>query len=551
VTETEDSATQHVPAASSTPPPATGQGRLASMRRAVLAFAGAGLLAAAGGAYAWSELVPGAPETITLLPSTEVTLTPTAHQQFTAQVKDARGRIVSVTPAWTSLAPVDERGLFTAPDKTGVYFVEAAVGDVKTLAKVTVNAGAARTVRVLPDNATVKPRDMLAFSATAFDEWGNSVPSPVTWRVGAGAGSIDGEGIFVAGTSGASTISAEIDGLVATATATARCVPPRNENAADLIFTVVCGVYADVWLNGQGLDAASITTTIDEAVVAIETAFGRPFGHRLNVNVFSTKENFDRGLRQLFRVEPSPLEEGVFVPPSLIGIDWSAPDIPEAIARHEITHLMVAEIAGRQPVPFWLHEGLATLNEFPVSEETALVSRYCTASAAKIERLPNLSAIVTGAEWRAYVKEVGVVAYYAAAQIASFVVSDAGSQSALLDKMAGGLPVESAYLAASGRSFETFLSDLGGRAQALADRYPGVAVTRRLPDGSSLYVAYGEPANARITIDIRSTRVFGGGTTTTTHYGCMPGSIDSSWPAGSYTVTLNGPAGRATATLQR
>jgi hypothetical protein len=269
------------------------------------------------------------------------------------------------------------------------------------------------------------------------------------------------------------------------------------------------------------------------------------------VNVFSTKENFDRGLRQLFRVEPSPLEEGVFVPPSLIGIDWSAPDIPEAIARHEITHLMVAEIAGRQPVPFWLHEGLATLNEFPVSEDTALVSRYCTASAANIERLPDLSAIMTSPGWRAYVKEVGVVAYYAAAQIASFLVADVGGQSALLEKMAGGLPVESAYAAASGRSFETFLGELPRRAQALADRFPGVAVTPRLPDGSSVYVIYGQPAEARVTIDIRSTRVFGGGTTTTTHYGCIPGSIDGSWPSGSYTVTLNGPAGRATATLLR
>jgi hypothetical protein len=269
------------------------------------------------------------------------------------------------------------------------------------------------------------------------------------------------------------------------------------------------------------------------------------------VNVFSTKENFDRGLRQLFRVEPSPLEEGVFVPPSLIGIDWSAPDLPEAIARHEITHLMVAEIAGRQPVPFWLHEGLATLNEFPVSEDTALVSRYCTASAAEIERLPDLEDIASGSGWRAYVKEVGVVAYYVAAQIASFVVSDAGGQAALLDKIGGGLPLESAYAAASGRSFETFLADLGGRAHALAERYPGVAATRRLADGSSAYVAYGELANARITIDIRSTRVFGGGTTTTTHYGCLAGRIDGSWPSGSYTITLNGPAGRATASFRR
>src|SRR5438445_4036827 len=363
-------------------------------------------LAAAGGAYAWSELIPGPPMSIAIVPSDDVVVGPTAQFQFASDVRDARNRVVTTKPAWSSEAPIDERGLFTAPDRAGVYYVHAAIGELAATAKITVKPGAPRTVRVLPATASLKPRDTVAFSASAFDEWGNNVPVTPTWRVTAGGGAIDDQGIFAAATSGVSTITADVDGITTSATATAQCVPPRTETAAGLTFTVVCGAYADVWLNGNGLDGASITKTIDGAVVAVEAAFGRSLTQRLNVHVFATKAGFDIGLKQLLRVEPTPLEEGVFIPPAIVAIDWSAPDVPEAIARHEITHLVVDEAAGRRlAVPYWLHEGLATLNEFPVSADTALISRYCAASAAKVGQIPTLSSIASRQGWHDYVND--------------------------------------------------------------------------------------------------------------------------------------------------
>src|SRR5207247_1853932 len=278
---------------------------------------------AAGGWFAWTELVPGPPGTVAITPSDNVALTPTARFRFGAQVRDVRGRVLGIHPVWTSEAVVDPEGLFTAPDRTGTYFVEAAVGSLKATAKVTVSPGTPKTVRVLPGDTTVKPRESVAFAATAFDEWGNSVPATPVWRVSFGAGSIDDQGIFVAGASGTSTVSAEIQGIVSSSAVTARCIPPARR-----------------------------------------------------------------------------------------AVDWSAPAGPGASARHEITHLFVDEIAARRlPVPYWLHEGLATLSEFPVAEDAALVSRYCTASAARNDRLPALPEISSPQDWRTYVNEVGVVAY--------------------------------------------------------------------------------------------------------------------------------------------
>ena len=51
-------------------------------------------------------------------------------------------------------------------------------------------------MRVLPVTASLKPRDTVAFSASAFDEWGNNVPVTPTWRITAGGGRIDDQGVF-------------------------------------------------------------------------------------------------------------------------------------------------------------------------------------------------------------------------------------------------------------------------------------------------------------------------------------------------------------------
>src|SRR5207253_3219004 len=260
--------------------------------------------------------------TIAIVPQHEVVVGPTAQFQFASDIRDARNRVVGMKPAWSSEAPIDERGLFTAPDRAGVYYVNAAIGELTATTKITVKPGSPRTVRVLPSAATLKPRDTVAFSASAFDEWGNNVPATPTWKVTAGTGTIDEQGIFAAGAAGVSTITLDVDGITTSATATAPC-------------------------------------------------------------------------------GPTPLEEGVFIPPAIVAMDWNGSDAPEAIARHEITHLVVDEAAGRRvTVPLWLHEGLARFNEFPVSADQALVSRYCTASAAKAGQVPALESIATRAGWR-------------------------------------------------------------------------------------------------------------------------------------------------------
>src|SRR5438552_16664636 len=103
--------------------------------------------------------------TIAIVPQDEVVVAPTAQFQFASDIRDARNRVVGMKPAWSSDAPIDERGLFTAPDRAGAYYVNAAIGELTATAKITVKPGSPRTVRALPSAATLTPRAPGPFSA--------------------------------------------------------------------------------------------------------------------------------------------------------------------------------------------------------------------------------------------------------------------------------------------------------------------------------------------------------------------------------------------------
>jgi len=66
-----------------------------------------------------------------------------------------------------------------------------------------------------------------------------------------------------------------------------------------------------------------------------------------------------------------------------------------------------------------------------------------------------------------------------------------------------------------------------------------------------VYVAYGQPSETGISVNISNARFGGSNSATTNQYGCAIGLLGNSWPRGTYLVTVNGPAGRATANLVR
>jgi hypothetical protein len=107
----------------------------------VVAVALTGVLAAACDVHTPSA--PGSLFTITVTPN--VTLAVNATQQFIAVGKDADGRVVSISPAWSIVAgggAIDPVGMFTAGPVTGTYAntVRATDGGVSGFASVVVTS---------------------------------------------------------------------------------------------------------------------------------------------------------------------------------------------------------------------------------------------------------------------------------------------------------------------------------------------------------------------------------------------------------------------------
>jgi subtilisin family serine protease len=170
--------------------------------------------------------------TITVTPN-PVTLANGAQQQFTATGRDASGNVVPITPTWSVVAgggTIDGNGLFTAGTVAGTYTntVKASSGGVSGTATVTVTAGPLASVVVTPNPATVQVGGTQQFTATGRDANGNTVSITPTWSVVAGGGTIDGSGLFTAGTVAGTftnTVTATSGGIAGSATVTITAGP--------------------------------------------------------------------------------------------------------------------------------------------------------------------------------------------------------------------------------------------------------------------------------------------------------------------------------------
>ena len=147
----------------------------------------------------------GALTSITVSPSSQ-SLAAGAQQQFTAVGHDANNNVVAITPTWSIAAgggTIDaSTGLFTAGTTAGTFTntVTATSGAVSATASVTVTPGALATIAITPSPATLAVHATQQFTVTGKDANNNTVPVPSpSWQVFAGGGTIDGNGLFTAG----------------------------------------------------------------------------------------------------------------------------------------------------------------------------------------------------------------------------------------------------------------------------------------------------------------------------------------------------------------
>jgi hypothetical protein len=171
-----------------------------------------------------SPTAPSALASITVTPN--ATLLINGTQQFVAVGKDAGGGTLVIVPVWTVVlggGTISGGGLFTAGTAPGVFTatIQASAGGKSGTASVTVTVGDLVSMTVTPDSMGVSIGGTQQFTAVAKDAGGNLVPVSPTWSVVAGGGTIDGTGLFSAGTTAGNfpnTISAVSSGISGFAT---------------------------------------------------------------------------------------------------------------------------------------------------------------------------------------------------------------------------------------------------------------------------------------------------------------------------------------------
>jgi hypothetical protein len=144
---------------------------------------------------------------LTIAP-TSVTLPVNGTQQFTVVTKDGNGKVITgTTPTWAVAAgggTISPTGLFTAGTTAGTFTntVTVTCSGITVTATVIVTPGAAASITVTPNPATLPISTTQQFTAVVKDANGNVVASTPVWSVvNPTAGTINSStGLFTAGT---------------------------------------------------------------------------------------------------------------------------------------------------------------------------------------------------------------------------------------------------------------------------------------------------------------------------------------------------------------
>ena len=220
---------------------------------------------------------PGPLATITVTPNP--TLPIGALQPFIATGRDARGNLVAITPTWSIVsgggAINGSSGLFTAGNVAGTFTltVKATSGGISGFATVIVTSpGTLATITVTPNPGGTVVSGTIQYSAEGQDANGVVIPivPAATWSVVSGGGTINGSGLFTAGTATGTffnTVRATSGGISGFATAivtsTAQPGPALGTAATYGILagsTVTCAGAPGAVNGDVGVSPGSTTT---------------------------------------------------------------------------------------------------------------------------------------------------------------------------------------------------------------------------------------------------------------------------------------------------
>lgn len=310
-------------------------------------------------------------------------------------------------------------------------------------------------------------------------------------------------------------------------------------------------VRVDTDVSDAGVGA--ILRQVTDDLAAVQAEFQWNLRSTAFVDVYETNTRYTSGLRDVFGYSQATAEylsenSVAFFEPSVrrIAVNWEAVSDrrPIAAIRHELTHLVTLEACAPRCdlVPAWFNEGEARLMEalIPGADWRMMRVRYEAASMVATDTLLPLTALWTQNQWNAYGDWAGYYKYQQAARTTQLIRADVGDNAIarIYARMRAGEDLPTAYQRLSGKTWSSFVVSLPARLSADIPPGPAISLVEPGADGTGVsYLLYGFPAEAKITLHVKA-RYFDD----TSEVGVSPqgayfGSIDASYPPGTYTIT--------------
>ncbi len=291
--------------------------------------------------------------------------------------------------------------------------------------------------------------------------------------------------------------------------------------------------------------ADQVDGIVREDAVAVQAYFARQFRDAPAVFVFASGRSFSLALERQFGYSPAVAAQlssqygGLLVGGiGVIAINGQnvLGDTQRTIFRHELTHVMVHQLAG-VGLPLWFDEGLATL----VAEPDLAAFDLARATALSILGDGSIGSITfdEGRSWIDRNTALGGHAYGVAAEAVRLMTEplDRGGLTAMLEAIGRGASLDSVYQARTGESLALFVQRLPDRLLAGCRR--GISVASPRSDGLVLWRIYGfgPQRSVAITADGPGHYAFA---VTTDRYGVYTGTLGGPMPSGTYLLRASG-----------
>ena len=323
--------------------------------------------------------------------------------------------------------------------------------------------------------------------------------------------------------------------------------------------TVAAGTRADLLLDAQltARDRSRIEADANASTEAVETLLGRPLADRPVILAVSDPLRITKLLVADLGVAPTVAATLARGASGLLvgGVDVIVLNLQQGgglgtarVLRHELTHLLVRQLAGERGLPAWVDEGLAAAVEWTGTGSPSLRER-AQADARIASGTLDLTRLETSADWVSASVAHGNLTYVVAQRAVSLLEADLGRPAlvSLLEASRERGSFAVAYESRAGRPLATFVADLPRRVGD-ASCLRAIRVEPRGTD--SAWLASGLDTRAEVEISVRGRDYLVRYTARADADGIIEGTFGSTAPPGIYTLEVRDTRGELAVLLR-